>query len=126
MENKLQVLYVDTLENINHFLNTVTREGRHDLTVFTASNKDEVLKIVTQQKKIKVVILTKAVYKNKRIIGDMKCFLTNSPEFLGVSSSPEIRECLGSMGCNLVFDNKDEIIHHIPKKHPDTDGQADQ
>ncbi len=117
MSNKLKVLYIDDLEKINLFLTSIRRKKRNDITIFTASNRSEALTIAYHQNDIKMIILTKHVYRDKTLVRSLKCALIKNPEFIGVSSSPEIRNALGSIGCNLVFEDRDEIIDHIPKKH---------
>jgi hypothetical protein len=115
---KLKVLYIDQIDKINLFLNSIKTKRRNDITIFVASNREEALLIAQYQKDIKITILTQHVYRDKKLISELKVRLNDDPEFVGVSSAPEIRNILGSNGCNLVFENRDEIIDHIPRKHP--------
>jgi len=117
MPNKLKVLYIDDLDKINLFLSSVRRKDRTDITIFTTSTREEAIFLTQSQRDIKIVVLTKYVYRRKTLVEDLKKTLTDDPEFIGVSSSPEIRDALGSIGCNLVFENRDELLDHIPRKH---------
>lgn len=124
--NRIWVLYIDELEKINDFLRMRELLERNDIVIFTASNKNEAIRIAKDQKNIRMVVLTKHVYRDKSIPNVLRKMLGKNIEFIGVSSAPEIRDALGAIGCNLVFEDRHELLKHIPAKHPDANEQADQ